>query len=96
MAGIIQISNVHLRLDRKIISDRGNSTSLSSGGKTVSFTKTFVDIVNIKVNANSTSPRIAVYDFDGSVPNPTSFDVYIFNESGSQVACDFSWEASGI
>jgi len=53
-------------------------------------------VISINLSANSTSVRIPVYDFDGSTPNPTSFDVYIYDSAGNLTETNFSWEATGL
>lgn len=94
--GVVRIDSSQLRLDVKIISDRGAGTSSASAPTTVTFNTTFRDVRMIQVSANSTTEKKPVYDFNGATLNPTSFDVYIFDSGGNQVACDFSWSAEGI
>jgi hypothetical protein len=97
MSGIVQLSSVHLRLDRKIFSDEGMDTSSGTGAKTVNFVKTFVDVRSIQVTPSGTVERKAVYDYDGSSNPPDQFfDVYIFDADGNLVESDFSWQVRGI
>lgn len=94
---LMTIENLRLRLDAKLITDSGSDTSSASGATTVTFNKTFADVISISVtpNAEADQALTAVYDFD-DVANPTSFDVYIYNISGVKVAKKFSWTARGI
>ena len=93
---LLQISALNIRLDTKIKNDMGNGTANSgdSGGTTVNFNVTFVDIESITVTPSGTTARIAIYDFVDA-PNPTSFKVLLFDTSGNRVTGNFSWQARG-
>jgi predicted phage tail protein len=95
--GHIELTNVNLRLDLKQITDSGMGTAVSTdvGGTVVSFNKAFIDVDSITVTPAGTSSVKAVYDFV-DVPNPTSFKVLLFNDSGTRVSGDFSWAARGV
>lgn len=100
MAGLVKVSAIHARLDRKKKRDEGTGVSSASDPVTVTFNESFFSILKIGVtaNANGGTPESMnpIYDFDGSTVNPTSFDVYIFDKDGAQIAAAFSWEATGI
>lgn len=93
---LLQISALNIRLDTKIKNDMGNGTANSgdTGGTTVNFNVTFVDIESITVTPTGTAARLAVYDFVDA-PNPTSFKVLLFDTSGNRVTGGFSWQARG-
>lgn len=93
---LLQISALNIRLDTKIKNDMGNGTANSgdSGGTTVNFNVTFVDIESITVTPIGTTARIAIYDFVDA-PNPTSFKVLLFDTSGNRVTGPFSWQSRG-
>lgn len=95
MAGVVKIGTPHLRLDRKIITDGGKGTSLASGALTVTFNKTFRDIRKLIVQPFGTGVRWEEIDFD-DVPNPTDFDLRIYDDTGTQIASSFTWSAEGI
>ena len=93
---LLQVSALNIRLDTKIKNDMGNGTANSgdTGGTTVNFNVTFVDVESITVTPTGTTARIAIYDFVDA-PNPTSFKVLLFDTSGNRVTGGFSWQARG-
>jgi predicted phage tail protein len=94
---LLLLTALNVRLDSKLRNDSGSGTanSADSGGTTVNFNITFVDVDSISVTPLTTSAVIAVYDFT-DVPNPTSFKVLLFNTSGTRVSGGFSWSARGV
>jgi hypothetical protein len=93
---ILLVSSINLVLDAKQKTDSGTISALASdtGGTTVNFTQTFLDITSINISANSTTPVFAIYDFV-DVPNPTFFKILVFNSSGQRVNAEVSWTARG-
>jgi len=93
---LTKITNLNIRLDVKIKNDTGTGTANASdsGGTTVNFNVTFVDVQGIAVTPNTTSAVIAVVDFQ-DVPNPTSFKVLLYNTSGVRVSGNFTWQCRG-
>lgn len=96
--GLVRITNLNARLDVKTQTDSGRGSSSASVATTVSFNKNFVDVTGITVTPQksvATESLSAVVDFADD-PNPTDFDVYIFDKDGAQVARDFRWVARGV
>jgi hypothetical protein len=93
---LIKIKNLNLRIDAKIKNDTGTGTATDtdSGGTTVNFNTTFIDVQGINVTPNTTSAVIAVVDFQ-DVPNPTSFKVLLYNTNGTRVSGNFTWQCRG-
>ena len=91
-----KITNLNLRIDTKIRNDTGVGTANASdsGGTTVNFNVSFVDVQGIAVTPNTTSAVFAVVDFQ-DVPNPTSFKVLLYNTSGVRVTGNFTWQCRG-
>ena len=89
-----------MKLDTKIKNDTGKGTASASGGTAVSFNVSFVDVQSVAVtpNVNGLSgnnlKRYAVVDFLDE-PNPTGFDVYLYDKDGTQVGGAFTWQARG-
>ncbi len=84
-------------IDVKEKTDSGTSITNGSGTTTVTLNKSFYDLTSIVITPNIVSGDsiIAVYDFT-DVPNPTTFDVYTFDETGAAAATiDFSWVVRG-
>lgn len=94
---ILILRNIRNRVDVKITRDRGTDTSSASAAVTVSFNKTFADIIAIDVFPvqNAGTKIYRVIDFVDA-PNPVSFNVRLYNDAGTQLAIPFGWEASGI
>ena len=94
---LMRIDNINVKLDSKLKNDAGFATVSASdvGGTVINFNIPFVDIQSITVTPQSTTPVIAVYDFR-DIPNPTSFKVLLYNQSGTRVSGNISWSAKGV
>jgi hypothetical protein len=94
---LLVLANLNVRLDSKLKNDAGTgyANSADSGGTTVNFGVSFVDVSSISVTPATTTPVIAVYDFVDA-PNPTSFKVLLYNTSGTRVSGNFSWSVRGV
>lgn len=64
-------------------------------GTTIPFRKNFGDVFSINVTPKGTEILSPVVDFD-DVPNPTDFTVWLYNQAGTSVTGDFSYEITGI
>ena len=93
---LIKMPALNLRLETKQIGDSGNGTASSSdsGGTTVNFNVSFVDVESITVTPSGTAARFAIYDFVDA-PNPTNFKVLLYDTDGNRVSGGFSWQARG-
>lgn len=93
---LLKVSSITVRLDVKLRADSGKSTanSADSGGTSVSFNVSFIDVESINVTPLTTSAVYAVVNFTDA-PNPTSFKVLLFDNNGNRVSGDFSWSARG-
>jgi len=94
---LVQIDTLNIRLDTKKLYDSGVVTANSgdSGGTTVTFNKAFIDIESITLTPESTDAVFAVLSFTDA-PNPTDFQVLVFNTAGSRVTRDVRWAADGF
>ena len=85
------------RIDVVATEETGSDTSLSSGGKKITLSKRYAAARSIVITPSGSSARTASYDNvvlnDGGV---TSFEVYIFNSSGAQIASDFLYQWKGV
>lgn len=93
---LAQITGLNIKLSSKLKTDSGNGSAVStdSGGTTVTFGTSFIDVQAIVVTPSGTAARYAIYDFV-DVPNPTSFKVLLFDSAGNRVSGAFSWTARG-
>lgn len=94
---LVKISAVRITVDVKTVRDRGDSSSSAVAPVTVNFNKIFADVISIDVFPvqNSSQKIYRVIDFDDT-PDPSSFDVTFFDDSGTQLALDFGWTVEGI
>jgi hypothetical protein len=95
---LLRLQGINYRYDVKLKNDAGTVQALSTdtNGTPVTFAVGFIAVTSITVTANTTSPVFAVYNFDGSKPNPTGFTVMIFDKNGNRVAGQVSWSAKGV
>lgn len=93
---LLLIDSMTTKLDVKIRNDAGSITANSgdSGGTTVNFNVDFIDVREITVTPQGTTPVTWVVDFT-DVPNPSNFKVLVFDLGGSRVTRDIRWHASG-
>ena len=92
-----EIASINLRFDVKLKNDAGiaYANSSDSGGTTVNFGVSFVDVHSITLTPQGTAARYAVYDFV-DVPYPTSFKVLLFDNAGNRVSGNVSWNVKGV
>jgi hypothetical protein len=92
--GLARISELLVRLDVKLKTDSG-SVNVTANPTAVTFGVNFIDVQSITLTPTGTAPKYAVYDFDDS-PNPTGFNVYLFDLNGSATTGIVSWTARGV
>lgn len=83
---LTRINNVRSKLSLKIEEESGTVACVSSdvGGTTVTFVKAFLDVEEIQATPNGTTSQFAVVNFV-DIPNPTTFKVLLFNDSGTRI-----------
>lgn len=86
--------NIRLSVKQKTDSGNGTANAADSGGTTVTFNASFIDVESIVVTPLGTTARIAVYDFTDT-PFPTTFKVLLFDNNGNRVSGTFSWTTRG-
>jgi len=93
---LVMLAALNIKLASKLKTDSGSASAVStdSGGTVVPFNVAFVDVDSINVTPLGTAARYGIVNFVG-VPNPTSFQVLLYDSSGSRVSGDFSWTARG-
>ncbi len=75
--------------------ESGSDTSSASAAKTITLTSNYSSVVRLVVTPVSTNPRFATID-NVTTGNPTSFDVYVWDDGGTQTATTFNWEFEGV
>ena len=90
-------SNLTISLDVKWEIDSGHITSNAAdvGGTLVLFNVPFKDVDSITISVDASEPVKAIYDFV-DVPNPVSFKVAVYDETGQRTTYQVSWKARGI
>jgi len=88
------IRDIETRLSVKIKNDSGN-VNVTSNPTNVQFGTDFIDIASITTTPQGTSPLVAVVDFLDA-PNPTDFDIYLFDQQGNPATGTVRWAARGF
>jgi hypothetical protein len=92
----VTVPTQRIRLDAIPREEVGNGTSSATLATTITLDNDYTAVKSLSITpAGSTSARIAVYD-NIVMGDPSSFDVYIFDASDTQVACDFYYNFKGV
>lgn len=92
---IVTLPTATVRIDAVPRTESGESTSLASGGKTITLAGSYAAVKTLTATPLGTSAR--TYTIDNIiVGTTTSFDVYVFDVSGTQVAGGFQWSFNGV
>lgn len=90
-----KLLDINTQLSTKRKTDEG-SLVVTSHPTPVTFDVAFIDIDTITVSPQGTTPVIGVVDFL-DVPNPTGFDIYLFDLNGNPVTGIVArWIARGV
>jgi hypothetical protein len=92
-----QLTQAKLTIGYGKRTDSGTATvsASDSGGTTIPFNLTFVDVDSIVVTPNGTTPIDWVVDFDDEA-DPVSFNVLLFDSSGARLSGTVRWNATGV
>lgn len=92
----VETPGAEVRIDAVPRKEDGESTSLSSGGKTITLANDYAAVKAITITPLGTASRTATVDAIVT-GDPSSFDVYLFNPAtGAQVAGGFRWTFEGV
>lgn len=92
---IVSSPDLTTRIDALPRTENGQSTSVSSGPKTITLVGDYAAAKSITVTPMGTAPRTYAID-NVVVGTSSSFDVYIFDAGGTQVANAFYWNYEGV
>ncbi|WP_448508792.1 phage tail protein [Immundisolibacter sp.] len=84
-----------IRLDAIPREETGFGTSSSTAATTIMLDNDYVSVKKITVTPVGSTPLIGIVD-NITMGDPSSFDVYIFDDDGAQVASDFYYSFQGI
>ena len=89
---------LHAQIGSQTRSESGTATSLASGPMTINLSSKYSKAATITLTPTGTGFAAASYDnvIVGLSTTPNSFDVYIFNASGVQIAKAFAWTFAGV
>lgn len=92
---LVHIPEVTLRLDAVPIEENGAGTSSATAATTITLDNDYVAVQTVSVQPLGSTARQGVVD-NIVVGSPTTFDVYVFDSSGAQIASDFRWGWKGV
>jgi hypothetical protein len=92
---LVTVPTQNIRLDAIPREEVGSGTSSAAGPVTVTLENDYVAVKKLTITPQGTTARIAVYD-NIVVGNPTTFQVYVFNDAGVKIASNFLFEFQGV
>jgi hypothetical protein len=92
---LVTVPTQNIRLDAIPRSETGTGTSSAAAAVTVTLANDYIATKKLTVTALGNTARMAVAD-NIVVGNPTTFDVYVFNDAGTKIASSFRYEFQGV
>lgn len=89
------IPTMLIRVDAVPRQENGSATSSATLPTTITTNNEYASAQAITITPQGTAARSATYD-NVVIGNPTTFDVYVFDAAGNQVANDFIWSFYGV
>jgi hypothetical protein len=88
----------NIRVDAVPREEVGTGTSSASGPVTITLANQYVAVKKITITPQGTTARSATYDniIIGGGAGATTFDVYVFDQSGARIASPFRYEWQGV
>ncbi|MFA5633367.1 MAG: hypothetical protein WC997_17875, partial [Porticoccaceae bacterium] len=91
----VRDTEVVLRIDAQAREESGEILTSASGPATVTLDREYSAVQVITLTPQGATAASATYD-NVLLGNPTTFDVYVFNAAGDQVARPVRWLFKGI
>lgn len=91
----VVIPEQSIRLDAVPRDEVGTGTSSAAGPVTVTLANVYVACKKLSITPEGVTARSATYD-NIVLGSPTTFDVYVFNDSGVKIASAFRYEWQGV
>ena len=91
----VAVPEVTLRLDAVPREENGEDTSSATAAKTITLDREYTAVKNLTLQPLGSSPRQHAVD-NLVMGDPSSFDAYIFDGDGNQIAADFRWHFEGV
>lgn len=92
---LVTVPGQSIRLDAIPREEVGTGTSSAAGPMTITLENDYVAVKKLTITPEGATARSATYD-NIVVGSPTTFDVYIFNDSGVKIASPFRFEFQGV
>jgi len=92
---LVTVPTQNIRLDAIPREEVGTGTSLSTGLVRITLVNRYVATKKLTITPQGTTARSATFD-NIVLGNPTTFDVYIFNDAGAQIASAFQYAFQGV
>ena len=93
---LVTIPVQNIRLDAVPREEAGEGTSSSSGPVTITLENVYVAVKKLTITPEGTTARSATYDNIILGSGSTTFDVYVFNDSGIKIASNFRYQFQGV
>jgi hypothetical protein len=91
---LARVRSVLTRVSTKLKGDQGTA-QVTANPTRVDFNTSFIDIDSIVATIKGTTAgQTVMYDFLDA-PNPTGFDLYVFDDTGNPDTATVSWQARG-
>jgi hypothetical protein len=92
---MVTIPTENIRLDAIPRTESGSGTSSAAGPVTITLENDYIATKKLTITPSGTTARSAIYD-NIILGNPTTFDVYVFNDSGVKIASPFMYDWQGV
>ena len=88
--------NAVLSVHQETDAGTASVVSTDSGGTVVSLNKPFKSLVSITLTPQGTTDMRAVFNYAFATTNPTSFQILLFNTSGTRLSGTVGWMVKGV
>ena len=86
---------LQLKVKQETDSGRVTVTRTTGAGDTVTFSKQFYDVDSLVVTAAGSNGEYAGRVF-ADVPNPSGFEVFLYDKNGTRITGTVDWIAKGV
>lgn len=91
----VTVPTQSIRVDAVPREEVGTGTSSAAGATTITLSNEYVAVKKITITPEGTTARSATYD-NIVLGSPTTFDVYVFDDTGVKIASPFRYQFQGV
>lgn len=91
----VAIPTQSIRVDAVPREEVGSGTSSAGGPVTITLANQYVAVKKLTITPQGTTARSATFD-NIVLGNPTTFDVYVFDDAGTRIASAFQYQFQGV